>query len=197
MDIEHLQSLYYNNIGNIFNADRFKELASHSSNIQGYSFINRVLLHIQNKYATDVKSAESWKISGRTVKSEAMPMGILAAIRDIRYLDAEGMSETDTSCLSHHEFNKALELGIIIRREEIIGIRANPVYDISDTQSLLADKNSKARKLKISAIFNIIKSFGICVVKTDNRDTTFDYDSNTLYINDYVVEDMMKVVQLL
>lgn len=183
MDIENLKTLYLNNINRIFIPENFKELASHSNDIQGYSFMNRVLLYIQNKYSTEVKSEPSWQLENRAVNDNAVPMGIITPVIETKYTDASTGRAIKISELNQSEFAKAIMLGIINKETTIVDIKCTLVYDIRDTFSNTEQIRKKTdRKIKLSTLLELLSSIGIDVRKNDNNETTFDINTNTLKI---------------
>lgn len=187
MNIQELQALYVNNIERMFIPENFKELASHSSDIQGYSFMNRLLIYIQNKFCTEVKSRLSWELIGREIKEEAVALGILTPITKTRYIENETQREVKASELNAAEFNKAILLGIVTKEIEVTDIKCALVYDIRDTIEIEGYNKAKVkvdRRIKLSTLLELLTSIGISVDKADSLDTTFDIDSNTILIGE-------------
>lgn len=191
MNIETLRSIYSSNVENVFTADKFKEIASHSNGIQGYSFLNRVLIRLQNSDADNVKSLESWEICGRDILDAAKYISVIIPIYDVKYYDSVDMSEVDISSLTQLEFNRAIDIGFLIRHESLKGLDIAHVYDISNTNELLKIKIDESRKIKIACIFKFAKDLGINVTKSNKRVTSFDIKTNTLRIGSYVLEDVL------
>lgn len=203
LNIEHLQSLYMNNIVKLFTANNFKELASHSNNIQGYSFMNRALLYIQNRYCTDVKSEMSWQLEGRLVNDKAVPMGIITPIIDTKYIETSSGREIKATELNPNEFTKAIMLGIITKETSIIDIKCTLVYDIRDTCTVSDTAQSTSginsvRKIKLSTLLELLDSIGLNVVRDDIDKTTYDSTNNTLIIgNDELLDKVITCIYTL
>lgn len=193
MDIAHLQVLYANNIENIFKPDRFKELANHSNNIQGYSFLNRALIYIQNRYCTEVKSEASWQLDGHIVSDNAIPMGIITPILNTKYFDIESGKEIKATELNQGEFNKALMLGIINKEVSIEDIKCTLVYDVRDTTYTGEEKSKMQRRIKLSTLLELLDSIGISVVRSDNEETSFDKCTNTLKIGSDGLHEKIRI----
>lgn len=194
MNIENLQSLYVNNINRLFVQSNFMEIASHSNDIQGYSFINRFLIYIQNKYCTNVKSEMSWQLDNRVVNDGAIPMGIITPILHTKYIDVSSKKDINSNELSPEEFNKAIALGIIEKETSIIDIKCTLVYDIRDTQGINNDTNNiNTRKIKLSTILELLQSLGVNVVKKDINETTYDNSTNTIIIGEDELSNKVSV----
>ena len=194
MNIDSLQSLYINNIHNIFTAKNFAELASHSNEIQGYSFINRTLIFLQNRCCSDVRSEASWNTVQRIIKDGSIPIGVLTPIIKNSYTDAVSGEPISSKELSINEFNKAIELGVINKSSEIIDVKATLVYDIRDTEVMSSDnKINTTRKIKMSTILNMLNSFGIVIAKIEDGETTFDKETNTLNFGNDDIANKVRV----
>lgn len=198
MTIEDLQTLYKYNINSIFTPSNFKNIASHSNNIQGYSFINRSLIYIQNRYCTDVKSEESWLIDGRTVKAEAIPMGVMVQSYKTKYIDTETKKEIRLTELTALEFNKGIALGIFEKQTIPQDIQCTYVYDIRDLNSLpegnQEESNGLHRKIKLSSLLELVISLGISVSKEELDKSSFDIESNTLRLGQDNITDKVESV---
>ena len=184
MNIEQLQSLYINNVENIFKPDNFKNIASHSSNIQGYSFLNRALIYIQNRYATNVKSEEAWALKGKVIKDKAVPIGVVIPITETKYFDESTGDQVNATTLTPIEFSNAVKLGIIHKETVVTDIKSNIVYDITDTENTDVASGDNTRKIKVSALYELLNSMGISVEKSDSIETSFDYENMTLLVGE-------------
>ena len=188
--------MYQNSIERIFIPEEFKEIASHSNNIQGYSFINRALIHIQNRFCTDVRSRESWEVAGRTISDRAVPLGIITKIEEVHYIDTENSEEVNREDFSADEFVKALRLGLIEKRTDITNIKCRLVYDESDTKIIVDSQETerRQRKLKLSALYQILSEFGIVVIKAEDNVTSFDNDNATLKVGSENLQERLKII---
>lgn len=188
LDLEHLQVTYINNLDRMFKSDTFQIIASHASNIQGYSFINRLLIFMQNMYSTEVRSEESWLADGYIIKPNSTPLGIITPVTDTKYFNSDTGEEIGSTELSANEFNKAVKLGIVNKEVSIKELKCTLVYDSSNVElsENIEDKHKKNmdrhRVLKMSALYELISSMGINISKNDDEESSFDNTNNTLTI---------------
>ena len=183
MDLEHLQDIYINNIDRIFTADEFENVARHSNDIQGYSFTNRMLIYMQNRYSTQVRSSNSWISNGYIVKTDATPLGIISPVIETKYFSTDTNEEIGIKELSTTEFAKAVRLGVVRKESNLKSLRCTLVYDVNDISKIDdTDDVVRRRKLKISSLYNLLISIGINVEKADIEKSTFKISENTIII---------------
>lgn len=200
MTVSELQEIYADNLYKVFDRERFRHLADHSSNIQNYSFINRLLIYIQNSSATNVNTDDYWQIRGRLVKNEAKPIYILDVVQNTRYIDCETGEEVGQSELTPFELKKAIDIGMISKEVDIVELKCGTIYDIADTEEIEAkqeqtkDSNIETRKFKLSALLNLSKSMGLVVEKSENNETSFEINTNTLRIGSDSIEDKVTII---
>ena len=53
------------------------QMKKYSGTLGGYSGFNSLLIYMQNRNATIVRSANEWKYFGREVKDDAAPISVL------------------------------------------------------------------------------------------------------------------------
>lgn len=196
MDLQDLQELYSDNLYKIFDRERFEQIANHSTDIQDYSFINRVLIYLQNPDSLNARSDEAWQIQGRIINQDAKPISILEAVQNVHYIDTETGEYIDKSELTPLELRKAIELGMITKEVDIIKLKSSNIYDINDTTEIEGQSNSIGinRRFKLSSLLKLAESIGLNVEKSENGLTSFDRGANTLKIGSDSLEDKVIII---
>lgn len=194
MNTEHLQNIYKNNIDRIFKIEDFKVIADHHFNIGCDTFTNRVLAYIQNKFATDVRTDNSWEASGRKIKDRAVPIWLIKAVTDTQFLDSRTNSVADISKLTPQEVKEAVNQGIINKEINIKDFKCIQAYDIRDTVEVVNNSIKENSKLKVSTILSILNAIGIKIDKDDTSCISFDYDTNTLKYGEGSLKEKLMVL---
>lgn len=157
--IEKLEELVLLNIENIFNNSLREYMKYNYENIN--TTMNRLLIFIQDKQATEVDTKENWIAKGRQVKHGALGIRIIIEKEKTKYRT----DNIDLMGITAEEINKAIEFGIIeqeVIQDNVVG----SVYDIRDT--IIIDNetyedylsNIKRKTLKVSSLTEYIKIEG-------------------------------------
>jgi hypothetical protein len=162
-------------------------ISDRNYDIHGYNFINRILIYIQNKYATALKGEAGWQTIGRVVKSKNSPIWVLDNILKVEYIDPKTNEVITDLDLNISEVDEAVKVGVIKKEVNIEGIRIIPVFNIKDTELFDAysykeyrTQEKEKRELKISELLKIAKKdFDITCVKTQRKSY---FKNNKLYI---------------
>lgn len=171
----------------IFTPERFKEIACHKYNICKCSFLNRLIIFMQNRYCTELKSSDYWNMLGREIINNAIPVYILGDTEDIKYIDCSSNQEIKTSDLTIDEIDKAISLGVIKKTVKSTEVSEIKLYDVKDTV-YSGEKSGndefnrckKMSKLKISTLYKYAELTGISLETNKDIKTTFDKKTNTL-----------------
>ena len=167
MNVEQLYDLYTNNIQSILTSSMLGTIADRSYDIHGYNLINRLLIYIQNKYTTSLKSETGWEIAGRSVKIKASPIWVMDNVIKTEYLDPETNDVIENMGLSPKEIDEAVKYGTIIKLKTIEGLKCLPVYNIKDTvifDSMQYKRfmRNERKLIKLSSLFSITSAeFGV------------------------------------
>lgn len=182
-------------IRKLLTADGFERVASHSNNLTGHSFVNRVAIYEQNAECTDVRSRLAWKIAGRLVMDNAKGIELTNTVNKVTYREVGTGRLVPASELRPDEFTMALELGLIIKHIDVAELRSAFGYDIKDTYEIEGFEPPKevwTRKLKLSAVFKLLESIGISVAKDDIPKTAFDNEDSTLIIGNDSLDERLE-----
>lgn len=166
----------------IFTEDAYKEYLRATAKLS-YNFINKFLIHFQNRGVTDVRSEIDWLAVDRAVSKVNNPIYIIEPVNKSCYIDATTGKEVETDGLGFDDLSKALKLGIIKREKENIGFTSAIVYDIKDTESDGINMAEPEHKIKISEMCAIcIKLDSKLVVDTNARTSMYNEKENKLSI---------------
>lgn len=201
MKPEQLYDLYTNGLGSILNSSMMGTVSDRSYDIHGYNFINRLLIYIQNKYATSLKSGDGWDLIGRKVSTRATKIWVLDNVIKTTYIDSESGEVVENSGLSAGELDKAVRLGVMNRIKEVVGLRCLPIFNIKDT-SIIDNEiyrgyvKSEQKKIKLSTLLSVAsKSFGVGCSKGSGK-SSFNKELNTILIGDDGFEDKVSGIAL-
>lgn len=183
-----LYNLYESSISSVITSSMLSSLADTGCSIGAYNFINRVLIYIQNKYASNVMGADSWEVIGRSLVKKSSPIWIIDSITKTVYTDNETGETIDNVGLTLAEIDNAVRLGILSKSKEVVGIRSFPVFDVRDTEiydNLTYKEYLRSRKsnIKLSDILNTLSNgFKVKSIPDPKGKSRFDKSNNTLSI---------------
>ena len=146
MTVEKLNELYSSNIKSIMNSQMLSTISDRTYDINGFNLLNRLIIYIQNKYVTSLKSDEHWGAIGRQTRDKASPIWIIETAFETKYIDNETHEIIDDLDLSLGDIDKAIKLGIIGVVKNPVGLRCIPLYNIKDTS--ICDKETYQSYMK-------------------------------------------------
>ena len=167
----------------MYDSSRLKNILRLDNNLINFEVINRILIEIQsdtNKPAFELKSRKEWELENRTVIEGQQPIYITVPVYQTCYIDAEKDVEiTDDDKLTYDELVKAVELGLVIKTEDMSSMSVIPVFDIRQTKSLLNKYEVKRIRLSTSKILEMTSNLMKCTIQQGN---VYKYikDTNTL-----------------
>lgn len=187
MSTDALYDLYNANIESILNQSMMSTIADRRYNIYGYNLINRLLIYMQNKYVTAVKSLEGWNIIGRNIKNKSSSIWVIDNIVHTVIIDPLTDLVVNDHGLSVDELAKAVQLGILKREKRVYGIKTVPIYNIKDT--FIFDKQlysnyvkGEQKQIRVSSLLELVESnFNVECVKGESSSSYNKY-TNTLVI---------------
>ena len=187
MTVDKLYDLYNNNLSSILTPYMLATISDRSYDIHGFNLINRLLIYIQNKYTTSLKSDSGWDVIGRSVKSKSSPIWVIENIIKTEYVDPDTSETISESELPMADIGKAVELGVIKRVKTVTGLKCVPLYNVKDTT--VFDKNlykmyiaNEQSSVKISTLLEIaVNDFGLECRKA-NKNSVYDENRNILFI---------------
>ena len=183
MNIEELVQMYNRKLHKLKDENFYKNILTYNNNLGRFNIINRILIRVQNKQAIDVKTLEEWSIEGRNVSKDAKPIYLIHPIFKIKYISTKTDKEVENMDLNPIEINKALELGIITKIEDVSDLDKQIVYDISDTKSFDNRKYS-IDKTVISAE-NILNSISLLTGREIVIANSDKFNKNFINIKNY------------
>ena len=133
MNVEKLYDLYSNNVYSVINSHMLATISDRSYDIHGYNLINRILIYIQNKYTTSLRSESGWDIVGRQVKHRASPIWVIDNVIKTEYIDPDTDEVIENIGLTPKEIEEAVRFGTINKVKHIDGIKCIPVFNVKDT----------------------------------------------------------------
>jgi len=150
-------------ISKITNIDQLLlHLRKYSGTLGDYSGFNSMLIYMQNKDATIVRSANEWKYFGRELKDGAKPISILypvgiprkdgpGKVKDfIEKKREEGLEDEAIDQLVRENFN-------LERTGTTHAFSTGTVYDISQTFPIAGKAKPVEEDVKASQLYNILK----------------------------------------
>lgn len=199
MDAGQLYDLYTNSLQSILNPTMMATLSDRKTNINGYNLVNRLLIYIQNKYATALRSEVGWETIGRQVKDKGYPIYILENIVSTSYIDPDNGEEIEDLDLSPVELNQAIEVGAIRKEKAITGLKCLQVFNIKDTVVIDSEiyrqyHRETLKKVKISTLLQLAdKKYGVKSNKTFD-DSYYDEESHTINIGNDGFDDKVEAI---
>lgn len=200
MNVDTLYNIFESNIDSVITAENLAIIATRNFNTSEVSFVNRVLIMMQNKYATSFRSEQAWAVIGRKLKCKCSPIWIADNIVNVKYFDVDTDEEIKDLDLSSDEISQAVRLGTIRREADTSGLRAIPIYSIKDTETFDADAyqdfcDEHSKSIKVSSLLSIAyREYGIKCV--GGSKSTFDKANNTLFIGKDSYEDKISAAVL-
>lgn len=201
LNTDELYDLYNNSLYSILNPNMLSTLSDRKYNIYGFNLVNRILIYIQNKYATSLRSEVGWEAIGRRVKDKSSPISIIENIMTTTYIDPDTDEEVHETGLNPMELDQAIGIGAIKRVKEVIGIKCIQVYNIKDTD--ITDINlykqyykSSLRKVKLSTLLALAsKKYAVNCIKSKSK-STFNLKTNTIEIGEDSFEDKIDAISI-
>ena len=138
------------------------QMKKYSGTLGDYSGFNSLLIYMQNKDATIVRSANEWKYFGRELKDGATPISVLyplgiplkagpGKVKDfIEKKSKEGLDDETIDQLVREKFN----LG---RTGTAYVFGTGKVYDISQTQGIPGKMKPVEEDVKATTLYNTLK----------------------------------------
>ena len=138
------------------------QMKKYSGTLGDYSGFNSLLIYMQNKDATIVRSANEWKYFGRELKDGATPISVLyplgipvkagpGKVKDfIEKKRNEGLDDETIDQLVREKFN----LG---RTGTAYVFGTGKVYDISQTQGIPGKMKPVEEDIKATTLYNTLK----------------------------------------
>jgi hypothetical protein len=138
------------------------QMKKYSGTLGDYSAFNSMLIYMQNKDATIVRSANEWKYFGRELKDNAKPISVLyplgipsksgpGKVKDfIEKKRKEGLDDETIDQLVRDKFN----LG---RTGTAYVFGTGKVYDISQTQGIPGKMKPVEEDIKATNLYNTLK----------------------------------------
>ena len=199
MNVEKLYDLYSNNVYSVINSHMLATISDRSYDIHGYNLINRILIYIQNKYTTSLRSESGWDIVGRQVKHRASPIWVIDNVIKTEYIDPDTDEVIENIGLTPKEIEEAVRFGTINKVKHIDGIKCIPVFNVKDT--VVKDSDiykefvyNERKQIKLSTILAVVnQEFGIDCVQGD-EESSYDSESNIITIGKDELEDKVRVV---
>lgn len=196
LDIKEVLGILQNSIEGITDTNRLKSILFMGDNLFRYDSINRMLIRSQCDNILDIHTLDEWELLGRTVTKNAQSIYTLVPQYKSEYVSGEdNCSTVDISDLSQSEKMRALEIGIIIRKDSIEKLQVHTVYDIRDTKQVDRTTEFKASKPKLSSE-RLLKIFAKLTFGNIVACDEFYYSDsdNTLYISKDKYENLAYMV---
>ena len=154
-------------LSKITNVDQLLlQMKKYSGTLGDYSGFNSLLIYMQNKNATIVRSANEWKYFGRDVKDGETPISVLyplgipsktgaGKIKDfIEKKRKEGLDDETIEQLVSEKFN----LG---RTGTAYVFGTGKVYDISQTQGIPGKMKTVEEAVRATTLYNTLKKIAM------------------------------------
>ncbi len=161
-----LQKEAWDMMGSLANVTTVDQLLlsmkKYSGTLGDYSAFNSMLINMQNKNATIVRSSTEWKYFGRELKDDARPISVLypigvprkdgpGKVKDfIEKKRKEGLDDETIDKLVQEKFN-------IGSTGTAFVFGTGKVYDISDTQGIPGKMKPVEQDVKATALYNTLK----------------------------------------
>ena len=161
-----LEKEAWNMMGSLANVTTVDQLLlqmkKYSGTLGDYSAFNSMLIYMQNKNATIVRSANEWKYFGRDLKDDARPISVLypigipskdgpGKVKDfIEKKRKEGLDDEAIEQLVTEKFN-------LERTGTAYVFGTGKVYDISQTQGIPGKMKPVEEDIKATTLYNTLK----------------------------------------
>ena len=161
-----LEKQAWNMLGDLSKVSSVDQLLLHMKKYSGtlgdYSGFNSLLIYMQNKNATIVRSANEWKYFGREVKDDASPISVLyplgipskagpGKVKDfIEKKRQEGLDDEAIDQLVREKFNME-------RTGTAYVFGTGKVYDISQTQGIPGKMKPVEEDVRATTLYNTLK----------------------------------------
>ena len=161
-----LEKQAWNMLGDLSKVSSVDQLLLHMKKYSGtlgdYSGFNSLLIYMQNKNATIVRSANEWKYFGREVKDDASPISVLYPLSIPSKADPskvknfiekkrqEGLNGEAIDQLVNEKFS----LG---RTDTAYVFGTGKVYDISQTQGIPGKMKPVEEDVRATTLYNALK----------------------------------------
>ena len=161
-----LERQAWNMLGDLSKVSSVDQLLLHMKKYSGtlgdYSGFNSLLIYMQNKNATIVRSANEWKYFGREVKDDASPISVLYPLgipskagpgkvkNFIEKKRQEGLDDEAIDQLVREKFNME-------RTGTAYAFGTGKVYDISQTQGIPGKMKPVEEDVRATTLYNTLK----------------------------------------
>lgn len=133
MTVEDLKSKLEDNYSILGIEEEYKKYLNRHNRIPNLGFSNRLLVHIQNALATDVRPETIWNMAGRKLKPDFSPIFILIPQYKTHYVYAKTGEKLRQADLTSDELSKAVKIGFVIKQSEVAGYSVSILMDVRDT----------------------------------------------------------------
>ena len=129
-DTKEIAEELENGIKEVYTSGRYQDYLDCYSNFHNYSFNNVFMILSQNPDATQVASFNTWKKLNRNVKKGEVGIRILAPITRASVKVQEKIDPETKEPILNEDGSPVLEAA----QQKIVGFKAVPVFDISQTE---------------------------------------------------------------
>lgn len=183
MDTHEIKDIFNKGLDMISNPNDYKNIINMRNNLYRLDTINRILVYAQNKNAFDIKSRAEWSIQCRDIMKRQKPIYLIIPRYKTEYIDSESGEELINSDLSVDELNRALEYGVVIKKESILNTDIETFYDIRQTKSLNGNKyNINKPILSTKKVLELLINITNCSIEESELDY-YSNNENKLYIS--------------
>lgn len=194
MNIHEIKDIFNKGLDIISNPNDYKNIIDMRNNLYRLDTINRVLVYVQNKDAFDIKSRAEWSIQCRDIMKRQKPIYLIMPKYKTEYIDCESGEELINSDLSIDELNKALEYGVVVKKETISNTYIEAFYDIRQTKSLNGNKYSINKPiLSTKKVLELLVNITNCSVEESELDY-YSNSENKLYISKQSYSNVVNTV---
>ena len=152
---DKLAEIFNRELSKINDGNYYKKLFTINNNLDKFNIVNRMLILGQYPKAFDVKSRLQWSAEGRNIKEGAKPIFVFNPIVDYTYKFVDTGERLRNGALNPIEIANSVEMGIIVKDEDIIGASVDGLYDIRDTELFDGTVSTKTSSLKTN-VFNLL-----------------------------------------
>lgn len=194
MDTHEIKDIFNKGLDMISNPNDYKNIINMRNNLYRLDTINRILVYVQNKNAFDIKSRAEWSIQYRDIMKRQKPIYLIIPRYKTEYIDSESGEELINSDLSVDELNRALEYGVVIKKESISNTAIETFYDIRQTKSLNGNKyNINKPILSTKKVLELLINITSCSIEESELDY-YSNSENKLYISKQSYSNIVNTV---
>jgi hypothetical protein len=197
---EELAKKFDNSTDMLLNIEEYKRILNRGCNLIRFEPINRILINAQDSKAFDLKTYDEWQFEDRVVSDDAKPVVVLIPRTTVKFVDSETNREIEDNELTIDEKQKAYELGIISKTEEVYDLYVQEMYDIRFTKAVDIKSKSKYKVTKScmskSDVVALAAEILKCEIKATDTDKTY-YKNNILYVSNVSYIDLVKQISVI